>query len=48
MDSLFQISLHVKMPSGTVILVKHDMEVIAQSDWAIDIGPGAGEEADRS
>jgi len=28
---------------NTVILVEHDMEVIAESDWAIDIGPGAGE-----
>lgn len=29
---------------NTVILVEHDMDVIAQSDWVIDIGPGAGEE----
>ncbi|RFZ92907.1 excinuclease ABC subunit A [Mucilaginibacter conchicola] len=28
---------------NTVILVEHDMEVIAASDWVIDIGPGAGE-----
>jgi excinuclease ABC subunit A len=29
---------------NTVIVVEHDMQVIAQSDWVIDIGPGAGEE----
>jgi excinuclease ABC subunit A len=29
---------------NTVILVEHDMRVIAESDWIIDIGPGAGEE----
>jgi excinuclease ABC subunit A len=29
---------------NTVILVEHDMDVIAASDWVIDIGPGAGEE----
>lgn len=29
---------------NTVIVVEHDMQVIAQSDWIIDIGPGAGEE----
>ena len=29
---------------NTVILVEHDMRVIAESDWVIDIGPGAGEE----
>ncbi|WP_374951046.1 excinuclease ABC subunit UvrA [Mucilaginibacter sp.] len=28
---------------NTVILVEHDMKVIATSDWVIDIGPGAGE-----
>jgi len=28
---------------NTVILVEHDMHVIAASDWVIDIGPGAGE-----
>jgi excinuclease ABC subunit A len=28
---------------NTVVLVEHDMEVIAASDWVIDIGPSAGE-----
>jgi excinuclease ABC subunit A len=27
-----------------VIVVEHDMSVVAQSDWVIDVGPGAGEE----
>jgi len=27
-----------------VILVEHDMRVVAGSDWVIDIGPGAGDE----
>lgn len=27
---------------NTVIVVEHDMHVIAASDWVIDIGPGAG------
>ncbi len=27
---------------NTVIVVEHDMDVLAQSDWIIDIGPGAG------
>jgi excinuclease ABC subunit A len=29
---------------NTVIVVEHDMHVVASSDWVIDIGPGAGEE----
>jgi excinuclease ABC subunit A len=28
---------------NTVIVVEHDMHVAAQSDWVIDIGPGAGD-----
>jgi excinuclease ABC subunit A len=29
---------------NTVIVVEHDMRVVASSDWVMDIGPGAGEE----
>ena len=29
---------------NTVIVVEHDMRVVAGSDWVMDIGPGAGEE----
>lgn len=32
---------------NTVIVVEHDMRVIAGSDWVIDMGPGAGEEGGR-
>ncbi len=28
----------------TVLVIEHDMEVAAASDWLIDMGPGAGEE----
>jgi len=27
---------------NTVVVVEHDMEVLAQSDWIIDVGPSAG------
>jgi excinuclease ABC subunit A len=32
---------------NTVIVVEHDMHVVAESDWVMDIGPGAGEEGGR-
>jgi excinuclease ABC subunit A len=32
---------------NTVILVEHDMRVVAASDWVIDVGPGAGDEGGR-
>jgi excinuclease ABC subunit A len=32
---------------NTVIVVEHDMRMVAASDWVIDIGPGAGEEGGR-
>jgi excinuclease ABC subunit A len=28
---------------ATVIVVEHDLQVVAQSDWVIDLGPGAGD-----
>jgi excinuclease ABC subunit A len=32
---------------NTVVVVEHDMRVVAGSDWVIDIGPGAGDEGGR-
>ncbi len=32
---------------NTVIVVEHDMRVVASSDWIMDIGPGAGDEGGR-
>jgi excinuclease ABC subunit A len=31
----------------TVVVVEHEMRVVAQSDWVIDIGPGAGDKGGR-
>jgi len=35
---------HLVEAGNTVVLVEHDMQVIAASDWVIDMGPGAGDE----
>jgi excinuclease ABC subunit A len=32
---------------NTVVVVEHDMDVVAGSDWIIDIGPGAGDEGGK-
>jgi excinuclease ABC subunit A len=32
---------------NTVILVEHDMRVVATSDWVIDISPGPGDVGGR-
>jgi len=40
--------IHRLVDAGnTVIVVEHDMSVVAASDWAIDLGPGAGDEGGR-
>ncbi len=36
--------LHRLVDGGnTVIIVEHDMDVVTEADWVIDMGPGAGE-----
>ncbi len=32
---------------NTVVVVEHEMRVVAGSDWVIDVGPGAGDEGGR-
>jgi excinuclease ABC subunit A len=32
---------------NTVVVVEHDLHLVAGSDWVIDVGPGAGDEGGR-
>ena len=32
---------------NTVVVIEHDMDVVAASDWVIDVGPGAGDEGGK-
>ena len=32
---------------NTVVMIEHDMRAVAQSDWVIDVGPGAGDAGGR-
>lgn len=31
----------------SVVVVEHEMRVVAQADWVIDIGPGAGDQGGK-
>lgn len=40
--------LHLLVDAGnTVVVVEHDMNVAAQADWVIDMGPGAGDDGGK-
>ena len=42
------VQLHGLVDAGnTVVVVEHEMRVVADADWVIDMGPGAGEEGGR-
>ncbi len=41
-DKLLKILRKLIHQGNTVIVIEHNLDIIAQADWIIDIGPGAG------
>ncbi|WP_222193303.1 excinuclease ABC subunit UvrA [Modestobacter italicus] len=46
--ALLMRQLHQLVDAGnTVVVVEHDMDVVAGADWVLDLGPGAGDDGGR-
>jgi len=43
-DKILQVIDTLVDNGNTVIVIEHNLDIIAQADWIIDIGPGAGRE----
>ena len=45
---LLMVQLQRLVDAGnTVVMIEHDMRAVAQADWVIDVGPGAGDAGGR-
>jgi excinuclease UvrABC ATPase subunit len=44
---LLQVLHRLVERGGTVVVVEHDLDVIAQADWVIELGPGPGRDGGR-
>ena len=43
-QSLLKVFQTLLDKGATVIVIEHDLDVIRNADWVIDMGPGGGEE----
>jgi excinuclease UvrABC ATPase subunit len=46
-DNLIQLLDRIVDAGRTVIVIEHNLDVIARTDWVIDLGPGAGHDGGR-
>lgn len=46
-ERLIRIMNRLVDQGGTLIVIEHNLDVIHQADWIVDLGPGAGEEGGR-
>ena len=44
---LLEALFNLRDQGNSVIVVEHDLEVMARADWLVDLGPGAGREGGR-
>ncbi|MET0379990.1 MAG: excinuclease ABC subunit UvrA [Spongiibacteraceae bacterium] len=42
-EALFKALTQLKQSGNTIFVVEHDLEMMRQADWLVDVGPAAGE-----
>lgn len=47
MDKLLRVLDELVKRGHTVIMAEHNMRIVAESDWVIDLGPGSGDKGGR-
>jgi excinuclease ABC subunit A len=46
-ETLIDVLRELQAKGNTVIVVEHNLQVIAQSDWVVDLGPEGGDAGGR-
>jgi excinuclease UvrABC ATPase subunit len=46
-DNLIGLLVRLVDSGRTVIVIEHNLDVVARADWVIDLGPGAGHDGGR-